>query len=174
MKFDRKTFYVTVFLFLPSVRLTDKIPLKRRLNQKSVIVEMETELARYTFHDLTLWISPSNCIMFAFRVGVCKIKWLIFNPMHSHISTGWAIQRITRFDLSRGKWLRSVIISKPPNETSYTQNSTGPSCLDCDALSIYLTTVSTIGFIQNNLRRDVVRRFTRHRNSVTRSQADTI
>lgn len=157
-----------------SVRFKDKNPLTRTLNSISVLAEMETELARYTFHDLTLWISPSNCIIFAFRVGVCKIKWLIFNPMHSHISTGWAIQRITRFDLSRGKWLRSVIISKPRNETSYTQNSTGPSCLDCVALSIYLTTVSTISFIQNNLRRDAVCRFTRHRNSVTRSQADTI
>lgn len=76
--------------------LPDKIPLKI-----SLIVEVWKQSWHAT-HSMILpceSLSPSNCIMLAFRVGVCKIKWLIFNPMHSHISTGWAIQRITRFYL---------------------------------------------------------------------------
>lgn len=55
----------------------DKIPLK-----SSLIVELETELARNTFHDFCLanLKSPSNGITLAFRVGVCEMKWLILQP----------------------------------------------------------------------------------------------
>lgn len=93
-----------------------------------------------TFHNFTLWISRAHQTASCWPSEWVSARW-----------SGWySIQRIHTFPLagqskgkldfiSHGKWLRPVIIPKPPNETSSTQNSTGPSRLDCDPFTIYLT-----------------------------------
>lgn len=128
-------------------------------------------MADSTFHDFTLAHQTVSCWPSEW-VSAGSSGWYSIQCIHS-FSTGWAIQRITRFYLP---WEMTTICHYlgASNETSYTQNSTGPSCLDCDTFSIYVTTVSKISYIQNNLRRNAVCRLTHHRNSVTRSQADTI
>lgn len=92
------------------------------------------------FHNFTFMIlkSRSYRIMLAFRVGVCEIERQILNPVHSHISTGWAIQRKTRFYLP---WevTKTRHYPKASKWDFLTQNSTGPSRLDCVPFTIYLT-----------------------------------
>lgn len=49
-----------------------------------------------------------------------------------------------------------------------------PPAFDYDTFSIYVTAVSEISYVHNDLSTGAVRRLTHHRNSVTRPQADTI
>lgn len=96
---NKGSYFFILFSFSTVTCLPDEIPLNDIVPLNISLVEMENQVATHSMILPCESRSSSNCIMLAFRVGVCRIKWLIFNPMHSHISTGWAIQRITRFYL---------------------------------------------------------------------------